>query len=446
MSSTVNRNNVLAGVFVVASLALAITIAFILGDVLDAFGSKREYTVRFPTAVGVGGLQPGADVTFAGLPVGKVKSITPFRPGGENAPAQAMDVLIAVDADLLLYENATADLSPPLLGGVSKINFTSAGTGAISESESDALSPFAISNQNGTLDEGETVRGRFAPSILAQLGFSVEDAERIRNTIADVEKSSANVVAITDRFNNITADIEPVIDETIADARAAVGDVKAFTTNFNAEDGWKPRVDAILAATENTLQQGPEIARDARDAIANARSLFEDNRNGINNIIANIEATTDRVNVQTMQQVEELMQQGTLTLTSYRGFADNANATLAQARPDISVALTNTRSISQQARLFLDEIRAQPWRLLKQPSEADLKREPLYAAARSYASAVADLRAASEALDAAITSQSMAAAADPGEIMRIAQAVQAAYDGYDRAEQALLETLRTTKP
>lgn len=447
MSSTpVNRNNVLAGLFVIASLLLAITIAFILGDMLDAFGSKREYTVRFPTTVGVGGLQPGADVTFAGLPVGQVKSITPHRPAGEETPAEAMDVLIAIDSRIILYEDALADLSPPLLGGVSTINFASPGTGVVTD-----RTALAINDNSGTLDPGETVQGRFAPSILAQLGFSVEDAERIRATIVDVQESSARVREIADRFNIITADAEPKITAAIDDARNAVGDVKAFTANFNAEDGWKSRVDGIFARTENTLEQGPQIAEDVRQAIARARAIIDDNETSVRTIISNVESATDRFNVQTMDQVESLLDEGTLAVTSYRELADNADGILTRAEPDISVALTNTRSISQQARLFLDEIRAQPWRLLRQPSEADLKREPLYAAARSYASAVADLRAASEALDAAINAQSirsgsMNAAADPGEIMRIAQAVQAAYNDYDRAEQALLETLRTSNP
>ena len=57
MSSVINRNNVLAGIFVVGSLALAVVIAFILGDVMEKFGSKTEYLVRFPTTVGVTGLQ-----------------------------------------------------------------------------------------------------------------------------------------------------------------------------------------------------------------------------------------------------------------------------------------------------------------------------------------------------------------------------------------------------
>jgi len=443
MSATpVNRNNVLAGVFVVASLALAITIAFILGDILDAFGSKRQYTVRFPTAVGVGGLQPGADITFAGLPVGQVKSITPYRPGGDNTAAEAMDVRIAVDARVLLYEDALADLSPPLLGGVSTINFTSAGAGAVTAD--DPLAAYALNNNDGTLDDGETLRGRFAPSILAQLGFSVEDAERIRKTIADVEQSSANVLAITDRFNEMTEEARPVIDATLADTRSAVRDVKEFTANLSAEDGWKRRLDGIFTKTERTLEQGPEIGREAREVIARVRAIVDDNTDGINNVVANVESATNRFNIQTMDQAEELIQQGTLAVTSYRDLADNANGIITRAEPDIGVALTNTRSISQQARLFLDEIRAQPWRLLKAPTESDLKREPLYAAARSYASAVSDLRAASEALDAAITAQSMTpGAGDPGEITDIAQAVQAAYEGYDQAEQALLETLRT---
>ncbi len=445
MSSTpVNRNNVLAGLFVIGSLLLAITIAFILGDMLDAFGSKREYTVRFPTNVGVTGLQPGADVTFAGLAIGQVKAIDPYRPGGQGSAAEAMDVLISIDSRVVLYEDALADLSPPLLGGVSTINFASAGTGAVAPD--DPLATLAINDNSGTLDPGETVQGRYAPSILAQLGFSVEDAERIRRTIADVERSSASVKEITDRFNTLTEESRPQIEAAIADARGAVGDVKEFTASFNAENGWKSRVDGIFTRTENTLERGPVIADEIRDAIKRTRAIIDDNESSVRSIISNVESATERFNLQTMDQVEELLEEGTLAVTTYRDLADNADGILTRAEPDIAVALTNTRSISQQARLFLDEIRAQPWRLLKQPSESDLRREPLYAAARSYASAVADLRAASEALDAAINAEAMNTTADPGEIMRIAQAVQAAYNDYDRAEQELLETLRASSP
>ncbi|MFK7882656.1 MAG: MlaD family protein [Phycisphaerales bacterium] len=436
-----NRNNTLAGIFVLGSLALAVAIAFVLGDALDKFGSKHEYTVRFPTTVGVAGLQPGAEITFAGLPVGRVLSIEPHYPGGEDNAASAMDVLIAVDARITLYEDALADLSPPLLGGVSTINFASAGTGTIPANETDTK--LARNNADGRLDAGETLRGRFAPSILAQLGFSVEDAERIRNAIADVEATTAKARELTAWFGDRAIEAEPNISGAITEARAAVEDVRGFTRRFSAEDGWGPQIDTILRDTGATVAQGPLVAQDVRDAIASGRDLIDTNKPTIERIMANVEATTERVRFETMDQAEELISRGTLAVTSYRELAENADSLVTSARPDIGITLTNARGISQQARLFLDEIRAQPWRLLKQPGKAELEREPLYAAARAYASAVGDLRAASEALDEAVSSGNPDAAE---QIARIAQAVQAAYEDYGQAERALLKTLSAETP
>lgn len=432
----ITRNNTLAGLFVIGSLLLAVAIAFVLGDALDKMGSKREYAVRFPTTVGVTGLQPGAEVTFAGLPVGRVLEIIPYRPSGENGPAEAMDVIIAIDSRIALYEDALADLSPPLLGGVSRINFASAGNGAVGP---DALNAeLAINDANGTLDEGEIVRGRFAPSILAQLGFTAEDAARIRNAIADVEATTARAREISDRFSRMSADLEPTFADTLADARNAVADVKSFTGKFAADDGWAPRIDTILADAERTVAQGPLVAEDVREAIRQGRSLIESNQATVARILENFEQTSNRVRFETMDQAEELIERGTLALTSYRDLADNANGIVSEIRPDIANTSANARALSQQARLFLDEVRAQPWRLLKQPGKAELSREPLYAAARSYASAVADLRAASEALDQAVAGGTPA---DAARIARIAESVQAAYSDYDKAERALLETL-----
>lgn len=444
-SSVVSRNNVLAGVFVISSLILAVAIAFILGDVMDQFGKKREYIVRFPTSVGVAGLQPGATVSFAGLPVGSVVAIEPHS-STPGAPADAMSVRIAVEDRITLHENAFADLSPPLLGGVSKINFPSAGTGPIGPDEK--LADLAVNNANGVLDEGEAVRGRFAPSILAQLGFTVEDAEKIQAAIDDVEVIAENIKATSVRIDRIATDMEPKINAAVSDARAAVGDVKAFTGRLTATDGWVPRIDRIMANADEAAARAPALISDIQSAITSGRSVFENHTASIGRILGNVELVSERVRFETMDQAEDMLREGTLALADARGLIGNIDETVTDARPEIGTTLANARGISQQARLMLEELRAQPWRLLKQPSKEDLEREPLYAAARAYAAAVADLRAASEALDAAVQGRGpdRGTPASPDRVAAVAQSVQSAYDRYADAERALLETLRQGTP
>lgn len=443
--SIVKRNNVLAGVFVIASLILAVAIAVVLGDVLGNIGRKNAYVVRFPTEIGVTGLESGAEVTFAGLPVGRVTGIEPRRSGGPDTPADAMDVTVLVDARITLYEDAFADLAPPILGGVSRINFASAGTGPVAPDAKAAA--LAQSNGNGVLEPGEAVRGRFAPSILAQLGFSAEDAERIRNAIADVEAITASVRTTTDRVDRMAARLEPTVDQAFADASEAVANARDFTLRFG-EDGWAQRIQNILADAERTVAEGPRVASDVRGAIASARGLLETHSDSVARLLGNAESISERVRFDTMDQAEALLREGTLAAASFRAVGEQTDGLLSQLRPDIRAATANTRGITQQARLFLDEVRAQPWRLLKQPSKEDLMREPLYAATRAYADAVSDLRVASEALDAAIRgSASETARPDAAmEVARIAATVQAAYDRYAQTERALLETLRAAAP
>lgn len=441
-ASIVNRNNVLAGVFVLASLVLAVGIAVVLGDVLGSIGTKNDFVVRFPTTVGVTGLQPGSEVTFAGMPVGKVVSITPHQPGGPDTPATAMDVAIAIDTRFTLFEDAYADLAPPILGGVSRINFASPGAGPVNPD--DTLAELVRNNSNGVLEPGEIVRGRFAPSILAQLGFTVEDAQRLRNTIADVEAISATARQTVARIDRMAQDIEPRVQTTVEDAQSAVAHVRDFTSRFAEQGDFAQRIESILANTDQTIAAGPALADDARSAIASARTIIDTHSESVARILGHVESTTERVRFETMDQAEAMIRQGTLALASFRSVGEQTDSILTSLRPDITTTAANARSVSQQARLFLDEIRAQPWRVLRQPSRDDLMREPIFAAARTYAEAVSDLRAASEALEGALAPRGPDArpTETPEQLARIAATVQAAYDRFADAERALLETLR----
>jgi ABC-type transporter Mla subunit MlaD len=440
-SHLISRNNVVAGLFLILSIVLAVAISFILTDVQDKFTTRTEYLMRFPTSVGVAGLQPGAEVTFGGLSVGKVRQInenTVSDPETGLKVVRSHDVVVALRSDLVLYEDAYADLTLPLLGGVSRINIASPGTGSYEGGPSDA---------NLTLDPGEALRGRFAPSILTQLGFSTEEALAIKETIHEVRGISENVGEVSERMRRMAETLEPEFGKGVDDGRSTIANIRAFTEGLNGEDGWSSRVDSILGSADDAAKQLEPVISDAQATINEARGLVEENRPKVGSIMDNVNATTERVKLETMEQVDELLAKGTLALGSYKDVADNANALVISNSPKIAATLDSTRDIGVLGKLFVEELRAQPWRLLKKPSEDDLRREPIYEAARSYAGAVSDLRAASEALDAALAR--VAQTGDTGaigEIREIAGVVDAAYARYSEAERSLLERLRTGSP
>ena len=438
----VSRNNVVAGLFLILSIVLAVFIAFTLSDVQDRFVKRTDYLVHFPTSVGVAGLQPGAEVTFGGLSVGKVKSIDT---SAERDPETGVEivrshrVVVALSSDLVLYEDAYADLTLPLLGGVSRINIASPGSGGYEGGPEDA---------NITLDPGEAMRGRFAPSILTQLGFTTEEALAMKETIHEVRQISANVGEVSETMKRMALQLEPEFGQGVDDGRSTLANIRTFSENLNAEDGWSSRVDSILASTDDAAKKIEPVISDAQATISEAKSLIEDNREKVASILENVNATTERFKLETMEQVNELLDKGTLALGSYRDVAENANGILLTNKPKIAATLDSTRDIGVQGKLFVEELRAQPWRLLKKPSEDDLRREPIYEAARTYASSVSDLRVASEALDAALAQATQSGGDTQAieEIRKIAGVVDEAYQRYSEAERALLERLRTGSP
>ncbi len=437
----VNRNNVVAGLFLILSIILAVFVAFMLSDVQDKFVKRTEYVVRFPTSVGVAGLQPGAEVTFGGLSVGKVRAINENVAKDELTGIDVVrthDVVVALRTDLVLYEDAYADLTIPILGGISKINIASAGTGGYEGGPDDA---------NGTLDAGEALRGRFAPSILTQLGFTTEEALAIKETIHEVNTISKNVNETSQAMKRMVLDLEPEFGEGVDDGRSTLANIREFTERFNAEDGWSPKVDSILSSADDAAKKISPTIDDVQATVSDVKAIVDENRERVTSILENVDVTTDRVKTTTMDEVDALLEKGSVALGSYKDIADNANSILLSNRPKIAATLDSASDIGVQGKLFIEEIRAQPWRLLKKPSEEDLLREPIYEAARTYARAVSDLRVASEALDAAVLNA--ASNPNPGavnEIREIADVVDQAYGRYSDAEKALLERLRTQSP
>lgn len=434
----INRNNVAAGLFLILSIMLAVFISFTLSDALDRFEKRTEYVVRFPTSVGVAGLQPGAEVTFGGLRVGRVVSIEEHVQNDPQTGAEivrSLDVIIAVDQDLVLYEDALADLTIPILGGVSKINIASPGAGTYEGAPED---------QNALLDPGEHIRGRFSPSILTQLGFTTEEAEAIKDTIHRVNAISEDLGEVSASMRRMVGQLEPEFGQGVEDGRTTMANIRALSERFTAEDGWSDKVDSILARGDEAAAKLSPAIDDANAAVDEVRAVIEENRPRVANILDNVDATTQRFRNETIDKIDELLEKGTLALGSYQDVADNANTIILESRPKIAATLESAQRIGVEGTGLVEEIRSQPWRLMQKPTEEDLLREPIYEAARAYASAVSDLRVASEALDAAVLRSAQSGPGDSvSRIREMARVVEEAYARYTQAERALLERLRT---
>ena len=437
----VNRNNVVAGMFFVGSVLLAVAISFLLSDISGKFGKKSEYVFRFSTDVGVTGLEAGAEITFGGLHVGRVEGITAHKAADPVSGIEvivAHDVRVALVSDLVLHENAYADLMLPMLGGLSTINIPSAGTGSYVGGPED---------ENGLMDPGEVMRGRFAPSILTQLGFSTEEAEKIKASIDDVKAITGDARESTASVRRMTDALEPEFISGVDDGKSTIENVRAFSEQLNGEDGWSGRVDGILVKAEGASAKLEPTIDEARATLVDARAVIAESKPKVLEILDNVTETTEQFKLESLAKMDALIEKGSLALGSYKDLADDARLIVSESRPKIDSTLDSARDIGVNSKMMIEELRAQPWRLLKKPTKEELLREPIYEAARAYASAVSDLRIASEALDAAVGRVAEAGSSvNASDLARISKVVEEAYGRYEVAENGLLERLMSSVP
>lgn len=414
MSRITSKNNVMAGLFLVGSLLVAVVISFILGDMKETlFTSRTAYEVRYPLKIGATGLKPGSDVTLGGQSIGRVTSIEPDFDGDI---VDALLVKIAVDSRVKFYPDAKAGLVTPLIGSISTINFAGVG-----------------SPQSGSLlDENGRIDGEIAPGLLAQAGIDQEVIDNVKKIIARVE--------------SVSAEIEPDIKSTVAS-------VREFADKVNTRmDAWDQHVTALLRDLDEAADEARPLLQSAQRGVADARNLMasvqariDANREKIDRALTNVQSITERARFETVDKINSVLDKGSVAVESFTALGDEANLILSREGPEIHRTIANIRKMSEQGNLMVAELRAQPWRVLKPPSKEDLEKEPLYNAARSYAEAVGDLRAASESLESVIAQVESdgrsATLVDPQTVLGMTRSVETAFERYQNAEQQLLRLL-----
>lgn len=404
-----NRNNVLAGAFLLLALALAVAVAFTLRQ-RGAGVNSIAFTVRFPLAEGAAGIKPGSPVLLGGQQIGRVTSVAFSHADHADHLPTAIDVKVETRADIPLFENAAIFLELPLLGSLSSINITDPGDRA------------SVPSPHGSaaIEPGDVVLGHVAPpAFLAQAGFGPQQGAQVRELIA-------NARSVVAQLDSLLAANSPKVTQTL-------DDVSAFTREVRADlERWSAQVDEILRKTD-------AAAAKADAALADARALLNDNRARIDASLANIESITAKLDRDALRDLSAALADARESFSRLSSALDRADALLVSETPSVRRILANMRLMSDQLKLTATEVRAQPWRLLVQPTTKEFESQVLYDATRAYAVAASDLRAASEALDAALATP--ASSTPNRDIDSLAKSLKDSIAAYKAAEQKLLDLL-----
>ncbi|QYK48663.1 MAG: hypothetical protein KF838_02145 [Phycisphaeraceae bacterium] len=427
-------NSVLAGSFLVGAVVLAVFISFMLSDA--EFTRTSEYEFRFPLKQGAPGIEPGSFVMVGGQKVGRVTDVEFLEDQPGSGVPTGVRVFARIRASIVIYENALVYIERPILGALSSINIASVG------------SPDVVPIQGGTprLEPGEWITGKTASALMAQAGLPPEG---FAGLFAKFEE-------LTDKTTAIVDDIRPSIKPNVEKLNETIENVREMTASTRERlPVWRGQMDTIFANSEAASERFPELMDKADlvigDVQASAKTvndLIEANAPKISGIIDDVAETTRHVREQSLADLDATFSKAKASIDSFGEAVRHLDTLARQETPNIRRMFANGRLASDQLKLLTTELRAQPWRALIRPSTKELEQQLVYDAARAYADAVSDLRAASETLEIMSVSPS-GQPQDPARkelLETLLSELKSAFEEYKRAESQLLEQMITNRP
>jgi phospholipid/cholesterol/gamma-HCH transport system substrate-binding protein len=292
-------NHVLVGSVVLAMLAALLVFAVWLAGLSNQ--STRCFDIYF--AQGVGGLNKGTSVTFAGVPVGQIEKISllPERP-------EFVWVRISIQEDTPVLQGTTAQIKGVGFTGVSEIQLDGAVRGAPPLTQIGPQGCPVIPAATGGL--GALLNS--APELIDRIQRLTE---RLTEMLSDENQNSiADILENIEKTTDVLAARAPDLADAIGDARIAARNAGVAAQRVG-----------VLADSTNRLvnEQGKPAAEDLRKAIASIQrttdtldAMVSDARPGIQNFSKNTLPEANRLVrdlrdlSQSLQGVSERLDQG----------------------------------------------------------------------------------------------------------------------------------------
>lgn len=428
-SSSAGRQEIVAGLFVLAGVALAVATLVIIQQL--TLSARVPYRIEFTVEEGVAGLATGSDVQVGGLSRGKVVSVVPRFSGpstgtGDSRRMIGVTVDVEIDESIEIFSDAMVLRMSPLLGTTGFLNFTSLGGG-----------PDAT-----RLASGDVLAARPSPGMLATI-VGGRNASAVGEMISNVERLS------TVLGEQVPKDYDEFVRPALRDASTVVHGIRQRWPEWSGDV--TTTLDNASAASESLvtgLDRANALVETARRPVDRLSALVEENAPAVTETVQNALEISEQVDDLVQRLQRDALPKAIALLDSAKRTLDGASDTLERIEPEILRQMPQVRSIvsdireaSAELKLSMIEIRRNPWRLLFQPSSELVGNENLFAAARNFAIAAGDLRMAGEAFEEVIAVDPQALAEDPDLAASLRDALRDQFRRYERAQRDLFRII-----
>lgn len=421
MAKVKRGHELAAGIFVALSLAAVFVVLMLVSDFSGFFESKQTYKVIFTVDQNIEGLKSGAAVKLGGFRVGNVTNVRPEALRGPNGDQWRMLVEISIPKKYVLHKDGLViELARPLVGSDATLNIADIGTGELRKPE-DTI-------------EGQIASAPFLTDALRKLGIDENEAEVISKLVADLGKSGERIRMLLEQKGEV--------GQIISNINAASDKLTQFMGNADATAA---SIRGMVAKDGVVMQIAQKIDKAAQNAV----DILEENRQNIKDMIANTAKTTEgTAEIQRklrdalgplLTKVDNALATANEALAGFRNLAAAAEEMVKRNQVPVGAMVDDYRIMAGNLKATSAEIRANPWRLLYQPTDNDKRKAVLNDAARNFATGAGQVHNASQILSAAVTAGGDKSLSDAPEVKAALKVLRNSIANFRKVEHFLLK-------
>jgi len=390
------RSELTAGIFVILGLVVLIGMVVWLGGSGLLRPAKQVAVLFRKESAGGCGLVVGSFVKIGDDQVGKISRIR-FEP----TKSRTFYYAEIERGDFKVHGDGSARVTSGLVGGA-ELGIVSRGSEQAPLADED--NPIEIAGGlNEAIAQLSSAAGKLSEAVKTELSAEDPDAllgkihlvmDKLKSAAANVATIAANIKTETDRkngdalltkihtsmddINKMTSDARPKVSETLTDFRAVAGKFRKYTDEDIAE---------ILAKLREANTNILKISKDFSTVSGQVKETVLMNRENVDELIDNMVAVS-----------------------------------------------TNLKAASK-------EIRRNPWRLLYEPDEKELRSQNIYDAARAFSDGASQLDQAVAKLTGLAKAHPDGMAADDPTFQQVRKHLSETFEKFTIAEQALWKEL-----
>jgi len=400
------KNELIAGAFLLAIIALGAAIVGVLGKGGGMLASTKAVEVEFSLSQGVRGLMNGSPVQAGGMEVGYVSALRVDKPLEPSSASAVVVVTLRVSTELDLRDDAQVFLAANPLGAGGTVDIRDLGQGKPLASRLRAAGSSAPVIDDAIVGLGLGPKER--ENVRVVLAEAAEIARIVRAGGPEAVDALKNLKALTARDGDLATFLR-----TLSAEMGENGDLKATLANLRkasqrAADGSdeafnklaalldkldKTAVSAHLALTKLDEGSGPLMTK-LRGSADRIEAILAENQPDIRKSVQTVERITDAAEkgvTKTFRDVDELAVSLKASTAKLKTAVDDLSK-LSEVGREVAVlnrtrlddTLTDLRSAAAAFKLATDEIRRAPWKLLKNLDDRELDSRNLLDAARFF--------------------------------------------------------------